>query len=541
MAFEITSDTVVKILVRRGLEIERQSTLLTEGELGYSIDLKRLFVGDGYTTGGITVGNKNFGNVSNTNDILSITQPGDFCFSNNILYFKNTDGSFLGTLPVPYVELSDPESVATVDYSSAPFNGIRFGLSGFAPGLTIDYSDNGNGNINNTITKKYSQLTFDARYISLCASSNSWYLGNIFNKQVANNQDATLNVADEIFVNDSNSNPYQVQIYAKDPLGTANSIIQAVSGGMVIKGRNGVGLLNTYNTATSPQLQVANNGQVILGPTLTGQSRTNPGNLVYGVSRFLTAAYFDDDVYIGRLYTNFLSAAQTFTTASSSLSVYTIDSLQETAFIGNGNAASTQNILRVAGNAGVTLRDYLTVKDSNAGDGGIVAINYAPGLNSNYSFSVSGSVGINAPGAFGSGTDRFDVNAGTIALNGTSIVARVNTGSSSDYLYLSGGLRAGQDIIAFYSSDKNLKSNIKPIETPLQKLNQITGVSFDWNAESGHTGSEYGVVAQDVEKVLPLAVTTRDNGYKAVKYDNLIPLLIESIKELNKKIETQEN
>jgi hypothetical protein len=538
MAFEITSDTVVKILIRRGLEIERQSTLLSEGEPGYSIDLKRLFIGDGYTIGGIPVGVKNFGIVGNTTEFLTYSQQGDFCYSNNAFLFKNNDGNLTSSLPQVYSDSFNP-GIANLEYSSQ--NLFRIGLSSFSPGLTIDYSIEGNGNINNTIDKNFAQVSFDARYISLCASSNSWYLGNIFNKQVVNNQDATLNVADEIFVNDSNSNPYQVQIYAKDPLGTANSIIQAVSGGMVIKGRNGVGLLNTYNTATSPQLQVANNGQVILGPTLTGQSRTNPGNLVYGVSRFLTAAYFDDDVYIGRLYTNFLSAAQTFTTASSSLSVYTIDSLQETAFIGNGNAASTQNILRVAGNAGVTLRDYLTVKDSNAGDGGIVAINYAPGLNSNYSFSVSGSVGINAPGAFGSGTNRFDVNAGTIALNGTSIVARVNTGSSSDYLYLSGGLRAGQDIIAFYSSDKNLKSNIKPIETPLQKLNQITGVSFDWNAESGHTGSEYGVVAQDVEKVLPLAVTTRDNGYKAVKYDNLIPLLIESIKELNKKIETQEN
>ena len=50
-------------------------------------------------------------------------------------------------------------------------------------------------------------------------------------------------------------------------------------------------------------------------------------------------------------------------------------------------------------------------------------------------------------------------------------------------------------------------------------------------------GHDVGVIAQEVEKVIPEIVQTRDNGYKAVKYEKIVPLLIESIKELKAEIE----
>lgn len=97
------------------------------------------------------------------------------------------------------------------------------------------------------------------------------------------------------------------------------------------------------------------------------------------------------------------------------------------------------------------------------------------------------------------------------------------------------------DIVAFWTSDKNLKDNIKNIEAPLEKITQLNGVTFDWNdKQSLHEGSDVGVIAQDVEKIIPEAVTTRDDGYKAVKYEKIIPLLIESIKELKARNEELE-
>ena len=97
-------------------------------------------------------------------------------------------------------------------------------------------------------------------------------------------------------------------------------------------------------------------------------------------------------------------------------------------------------------------------------------------------------------------------------------------------------IRASGDIIAFNSSDKRLKDNIVTIGSPLQKIGRIGGYEFDWN-ENQHVyrGHDVGVIAQEIEEVIPEAVKDRDGGYKGVQYDKIIPLLIEGIKELTKK------
>lgn len=110
-----------------------------------------------------------------------------------------------------------------------------------------------------------------------------------------------------------------------------------------------------------------------------------------------------------------------------------------------------------------------------------------------------------------------------------------------------GEIRATNDITAYYSSDVSLKENIKAIPDALDKLMNIRGVEFDWNQSyinerGGEDGyfvrkKDVGIIAQEVEKILPEIVATRDNGIKAVKYEKLIALLIEAIKELNTKIE----
>ena len=75
------------------------------------------------------------------------------------------------------------------------------------------------------------------------------------------------------------------------------------------------------------------------------------------------------------------------------------------------------------------------------------------------------------------------------------------------------------------------------IHNPIQKIKQIKGVSFDWNDQSTNTGHDVGVIAQDIEKVLPELVATRDNGFKAVRYEKIVALLIEAVKEQQSQIE----
>jgi hypothetical protein len=87
------------------------------------------------------------------------------------------------------------------------------------------------------------------------------------------------------------------------------------------------------------------------------------------------------------------------------------------------------------------------------------------------------------------------------------------------------------------TSDERLKVNIKTIDDPFIILNEIKGVRFNW--KDGGDPS-VGVIAQDVEKVLPEAVKTDPEGMKSVCYDMLIGVLIEAIKDQQKRIDDLE-
>jgi hypothetical protein len=114
-----------------------------------------------------------------------------------------------------------------------------------------------------------------------------------------------------------------------------------------------------------------------------------------------------------------------------------------------------------------------------------------------------------------------------------------------------GTIRSTGDITAFYSSDRTLKTNIKTIDNALDKIDNITGVYFDWTDDfiennGGEDGyfirkQDIGVIAQDIEPVLPEVVGTREDGIKAVKYDRIVALLIQGIKELRAEVNDLKN
>ena len=122
-------------------------------------------------------------------------------------------------------------------------------------------------------------------------------------------------------------------------------------------------------------------------------------------------------------------------------------------------------------------------------------------------------------------------------LSTTSDVRFDSLGIGTDASGTTGEIRATGDITAYYSSDKRLKDNITPISDAINKLNQIGGYEFDWNSDSSHSGHDVGVIAQEIEKVLPEVVTTRDNGYMAVRYEKIVALLIQAVKEQQLQID----
>jgi hypothetical protein len=108
----------------------------------------------------------------------------------------------------------------------------------------------------------------------------------------------------------------------------------------------------------------------------------------------------------------------------------------------------------------------------------------------------------------------------------------------------SGNVYYFSDVVAYATSDSRLKENIYRIESPVEKVNKLNGVNFTWkkDVQADYKGTpDYGLIAQEVEAVLPLAVETRHNGYKAVRYEKVIPLLVEAVKEQQTQIESQKS
>ena len=107
-----------------------------------------------------------------------------------------------------------------------------------------------------------------------------------------------------------------------------------------------------------------------------------------------------------------------------------------------------------------------------------------------------------------------------------------------------GEIRATADITAYYSSDERLKENIVPLKGALDKVNNLTGVNFDWKDLTdeerktihSHEGSDIGVIAQEVQAQYPELVQQREHGYLAVDYQKLTAVLIEAVKELSQKV-----
>jgi hypothetical protein len=107
---------------------------------------------------------------------------------------------------------------------------------------------------------------------------------------------------------------------------------------------------------------------------------------------------------------------------------------------------------------------------------------------------------------------------------------------------ITGNLNVSGDVTAFYSSDKRLKTDLSRIGDSSSIINSLTGYRFNWDSnKTNREGSDVGIIAQDTQKVLPVIVKEREDGYLAVDYIKLIPVLIEEVKSLNNRIVTLED
>ena len=191
------------------------------------------------------------------------------------------------------------------------------------------------------------------------------------------------------------------------------------------------------------------------------------------------------------------------------------------------------------GNANKVIGSSETSSDNYNNTGNVVALNIFGNNN-----ELVGNYSANTCAIFGS---NFKLTTVEQMQNAFYFGNPYLAGSSTDaltrlFFAADGGAYFTGDVISFALSDEKYKENISLISEPMNKVKKLRGVAFDWkDNQSIYSGRDVGLIAQEVELVLPEVVSSRESGSKAVKYEKIVPLLVECIKSLGEKIESLES
>lgn len=494
----VTSDTVVKLVIRRGTDADRQSVILSSGELGYAIDTKRVYIGDGITTGGTLVSNKNFGIVQGIQSYAGIAQPGDIIFQNQ----QNT-GAYDNTL---------------YTYNNGQWQSIGpvYSIPGGNPG---------------PLTNAQGYVNFNPSYFYLDTTNSILNVYGAVNSYTLSANTATI---------------YNQPVYGTD--GTNKAYVDSQ-----ISAAEGIDQAYTRN-------YVGNNYVPLSGKATMFGTLSSTVNISVSAAPALNADV-TNKLYVDTSVNNAINLAESFTanrflplsggiltgTLSANIQSNGIPAVSINQF-GNGQAFVVSDTNRT------TARSFYVDNYGSVGvgtvppPGGITALTVlgttsASSIVTNNVWLNSINSGLSAPATntvalYTAGAEALRViPGGNVGIGTTSPQYKLDiTGNSNitGNLTVTGSISATGDVIAYTPSDERLKLNITPITSALDKINSITGVEYDWNTDLQltHSGHDVGVLAQEIEAIIPEAVITHANGYKAVRYEKIIPLLIQAIKEL---------
>jgi hypothetical protein len=641
--FEITDRTILKILVRRGLDVERSQVRFDEGELAYTIDTKRLFIGDGLGGGGNVAGNLFHGAFPDVDTVIQNTpgiQYGDTLYdtTESTLYAISEDTSQKFDIGPRYEDLvleKTSSPTGRVRISERVFGKTTTGITDYRKAFFFGYDDvepfYGTNKILE-LNSNYWSLTSKSGF-NPANSDGMFYFGNITGNIPGTKYDLNY----RININTAGLNG-ALKVYGSGDdtfaIGDGGEIGN-VTGRTYIIGASGIsfipGGITKYGASA---LYLSPSGTAYFQKT--GGSPSQPAFLVDGFSKFANSVMINNDLLVVGNLTALgdFTVLDTYVTASSALSVINAtpmnaltveqrNTTNRTAVFQNTNKPTNRVIIDKVCNASfgigfglddrdsaISLTESLSsihvaggifVRDVNTSNLGMLDVNvrgraimqtsynfidgkdygtfisrglveqnaaagaYLPtdlalmvhnpigagakvmcntafgpaivaatsrtsSLNSERLFSGRFAAGNNFVNASTDGTETsYIASDGTFVFGNPAVTTIVGT--------VNGQLNVTGDVIAFSSSDEQLKNNIEVIPSALEKINKIRGVKFEWKPESNFEGKDVGVIAQEIEKVLPEVVATRLDGYKAVRYEKLVPLLIEGIKELYKLVE----
>jgi len=485
MAIEINNNTVVRIIVRRGPDSDRQQSILAQGELGYTTDTQRLFIGNGQLGTETVAGNKFLGFSSSISNTVGFLGDTIYDTTAGALNVWSVSGAWTSVAPAiassPY---------ATIEYAGG---GLRVASTFAGTGFNINYSGTG-------------KLEFDsnlATVYSYPAGLSGFYIGSVPANRYS---DSILNTQGPISVLGSSN---RIQLSA----GSGSSTI-TLGGSGTISAANSLSfnsnLLGTNGTKSfviKDGLASGTYAQLSASPTFEftgGLVKINSSIMVTGSANFGTVI-ISNTTNVSAVTSFVINTTDTVTSPLTSL------------LVKDDSAVTGQVLLDIrGGTSGATSRSILNARIPDGGPYLGVHTNTKYGTEST---AISGGV------YFKDGPVRI------VGSTGTNVLAI--TGNVT----LQGDLSATGDIIGFYTSDERLKSNIVPIENALNKTLALRGVNFTWNNSASYSGNDIGLIAQDVQLQIPEAVGTRYDGYLGVHYEKVIPLLVEAIRVLNNKVE----
>lgn len=596
----MAADSITKILVRRGTDGQRKFTNTTGikfdlGEPAFTVDTKRLYVGDGTSTGGIPVGIRNLGTIFSLFDGDGITNEAARLFAlsglevGDIIYETSTKSlytlsAFTFSEPVrnDFVRYEFQVGVnpGQLEYNADGLLQIRIGGVGIfelnsaicepGGGLAKPYISSGisitNDGVINTMLNKVPGNTVKANPTRFTSNPSDieigpgQLLGRTFTKDLSgiNYVDLIREVfgsalrpingvgisnligssVTQIGLSASHFEVYPHEIHIMKPLRVDQGDFYVLNGNAGINaGDFFVG--GNYNSTGS----IAIDGGVRCG--------TVQSNIILNNNSIRTSTLNADTADImllratdiqsvsldnmGNIKTNTLTSTVKVQTNHVQTNTFESNSINNIGSItAGGNVTAGGNII-AGGNLSYTLNltgPTATIQTVNSTTGNIQAVNSSTITNS----GLITTNAINAAGAVITGS----IDTGSI--NNTNNIITGGTITCGGTLTCTGVIQStGNDVVAYSTSDSNLKKNIVKINNPLDTVSKISGYNFEWNsAEEKYShlkGEDVGVLAEEIEKVIPSAVITRPDGVKAVNYTKLIPLLIESIKELKTKLE----
>ena len=305
----------------------------------------------------------------------------------------------------------------------------------------------------------------------------------------------------------------------------ANLPTGTVSGSSQVTGIGNAQLTNSSTTIGTTAIALGASATTIAGLTSV-TSTTFVGALTGNASTVTTNA---------NLTGNVTSVGNATTIASG---VVTSDMIVDGTIVNgdiNASAAIVDTKLATIATAGKVSNSATTATSANTAN----AIVARDGSGNFSAGTITAALTGNASTATTAGTVTTAAQSAITSV-GTLTSLTVSGATATGALTVTGAVTATGDITAFFTSDKRHKNNIQTIPNALEKVTKLNGVTWEWNDDVNEVTKstpKTGLIAQEVQEVLPEVVKTRDDGFLALDYSKMMGLLVEAIKEQQIQIE----